>query len=234
MYTFPVHNKTVSVFSSAKPGTPVIYLNTFSNEGQQVFQTAQDAGCPPFTLVAISDLNWNHDMTPWDSPSVFKNAPPCTGGGNDYKRLLIEEIMPEAEKKIATEPQWRGIAGYSLAGLFAVYSIYQTDIFSRVASVSGSLWFPGMKEYVFSHEPKRRPDCMYFSLGDKESKTRNPVLKTVRQNTEEIEGFYQSQRIDTIFQLNPGNHYNHAVERTVAGISWLLSRDAAKKALEQC
>ena len=102
MYTFPVHNKTVSVFSSAKPGTPVIYLNTFSNEGQQVFQTAQDAGCPPFTLVAVSDLNWNHDMTPWDSPSVFKNAPPCTGGGNDYIRLLIEEIMPEAEKKIAT------------------------------------------------------------------------------------------------------------------------------------
>ncbi len=104
MYTFPVHNKTVSVFSSANPGTPVIYLDTFSNEGQQVFQTAQDAGCPPFTLVAVSDLNWNHDMTPWDSPSVFKNAPPCTGGGNDYIRLLIEEIMPEAEKKVQQSP----------------------------------------------------------------------------------------------------------------------------------
>lgn len=136
--------------------------------------------------------------------------------------------MPEAEEKMEIKPQWRGIAGYSLAGLFAVYSIYQTDIFSRVASVSGSLWFPGMKEYVFSHEPKRRPDCIYFSLGDKESKTRSPVLKTVRQNTEEMAGFYQSQRIDTIFQLNPGNHYHNAVERTVAGIRWLLSREATK------
>ena len=36
------------------------------------------------------------------------------------------------------------------------------------AVVSGSLWFPGMKEYIFSHEPKHRPDCIYFSLGDKE------------------------------------------------------------------
>ena len=30
--------------------------------------------------------------------------------------------------------------------------------------------------------------------------------------------------IDTVFQLNPGNHYDHAAERTAAGIAWLLSR----------
>lgn len=121
-------------------------------------------------------------------------------------------------------PSWRGILGYSLAGLFALYAIYQTDLFSRVGSMSGSLWFPGMKEYIFSHEPKCRPDCMYFSLGDKESKTRNPVLRNVRQNTEEIQAFYQAKGIDTVFQLNPGNHYDHAAERTAAGLYWLLSR----------
>lgn len=81
-----------------------------------------------------------------------------------------------------------------------------------------------MKEYIFAHEPKRRPDCIYLSLGNKESKTRNPFLKTVRQNTEEIQSFYQSKEIDTVFQLNPGNHYNHAVERTAAGLVSLLSR----------
>ena len=90
--------------------------------------------------------------------------------------------------------------------------------------MSGSLWFPGMKEYIFSHEPKCRPDCMYFSLGDKESKTRNRILKSVRQNTEEIHTFYQDKGIDTVFQLNSGNHYDHTVERIVAGICWLLSR----------
>ena len=83
------------------------------------------------------------------------------------------------EKQIAGISRWRGIAGYSLAGLFALYAIYQTDLFSHVGSMSESLWFPGMKEYIFSHEPKCRPDCMYFSLGDKESKTRNTVLKSV-------------------------------------------------------
>ena len=224
MYAFIKDSKAVCVFLCAEPGAPIIYLNTFSDEGQKVYGAAQATGCPPFTLVAISNLDWNHDMVPWDGPSSFKNAESCTGGADDYLRLLTEEIIPTAEKGIAGVPCWRGIAGYSLAGLFALYAIYQTDLFSHVGSMSGSLWYSGMKEYIFSHEPKRRPDCIYFSLGDKESKTRNPVLRSVRQNTEEIQAFYQAKGIDTVFQLNPGNHYDHAVERTAAGLCWLLSR----------
>lgn len=224
MRVFTIYGKAVDVFLATEPGTPIIYLNTFSSEGQEVFEAVQATGCPSFTLVTIGDLDWNHDMVPWDSPPAFKNAEPCTGGADDYLRLLAEEIIPTAEKEIAGVPCWRGIAGYSLAGLFALYAIYQTDLFSRVGSMSGSLWFPGMKEYIFSHETKCRPDCMYFSLGDKESKTRNPVLRNVRQNTEEIHAFYRGKGIDTAFQLNPGNHYNQAVERTAAGLCWLLSR----------
>ncbi|MDY2610537.1 MAG: alpha/beta hydrolase-fold protein [Oscillospiraceae bacterium] len=61
-------------------------------------------------------------------------------------RLLTEKLIPAAEKEINEVPRWRGIAGYSLAGLFALYAIYQTDLFSRVGSMSGSLGFPGIKE----------------------------------------------------------------------------------------
>lgn len=224
MYTFSTQGKMVSIFPSLEANAPIIYLNTFSDEDQKVYEASQAAGCPPFTLVAISDLDWNHDMVPWDNPPAFKNAEPCTGGADDYLRLLIDEIIPTAEKEIDGVPRWRGVTGYSLAGLFSLYAIYRTDLFSRVGSMSGSLWFPGMKEYILSHEPKRRPDHIYFSLGDKESKTRNPILRNVRQNTEEIQASYQGKGIDTVFQLNPGNHYDHAAERTAAGIAWLLSR----------
>ena len=224
MQPFTIGSKTVSIFPSIEPEAPIIYLNTFSDEGQKVYGAAQPDGCPPFTLVSISDLDWNHDMAPWDSPAALKKGEPFTSGADDYLRLLVEEIIPRAEKEFPGPPTWRGIAGYSLAGLFALYAIYQTDVFSRVGCMSGSLWFPGFKEYVFSHEPKRRPDCIYFSLGDKEAKTRNPVLKTVQENTEEIWAFYQSKGIDTVFQLNPGNHFVQGIERTVAGIHWLLSR----------
>ena len=224
MQALEIGSKNISIFLSTKPRTPIIYLNTFSDEGRKVYEAAQATGCPPFTLVAISDLDWNHDMVSWDSPPAFKNAEPCTGGADDYLRLLTREIIPTAEKELPGVPSWRGIAGYSLAGLFALYAIYRTDLFSRIGSMSGSLWFPGMKDYIFSHESKRWPDCVYFSLGDKESKTRNPILRSVRQSTEEIQAFYQDKGIDTVFQLNPGNHYDHAVERTAAGIAWMLSR----------
>ena len=148
MCTFSTKGKTISIFPSFEVNTPIIYLNTFSNEGQKVFKAAQAAGFPSFTLVTISDLDWNHDMVPWDSSPALKNAAPCTGGADDYLRLLTEEIIPTAEKEIDGAPRWRGVAGYSLAGLFALYAIYQTDLFSRVGSMSGSLWFPSMKKYI--------------------------------------------------------------------------------------
>lgn len=224
MDQFTTGGKSVSVFPAAEPGVPVIYLNAGSGEGQQVYEAALAAGCPPFTLVAIGDLDWSHDMAPWDSPAAFKGGEPFTGGADDYLRLLVGDILPRAESSLTDAPAWRGIVGYSLAGLFALYAIYQTDIFSRVGSISGSLWFPGWKEYVLTHQPKRPPDCVYFSSGDRESKTRNPILINIGRNTEDICKHYRAMGTDTVFQLNPGNHFDHPVERTAAGITWLLSR----------
>lgn len=98
MQALEIGSKNISIFLSTKPRTPIIYLNTFSDEGRKVYEAAQATGCPPFTLVAISDLDWNHDMVSWDSPPAFKNAEPCTGGADDYLRLLTREIIPRQRK----------------------------------------------------------------------------------------------------------------------------------------
>ena len=226
MTQFTIGQKHISVYPCDEPNRPVIYLNTFAGEGKQVLRLLRDEGCPPFTLVSVSSLDWNHDMSPWEIPPVFKNADPCTGGADDYLRILIERIVPEAEKEIKGTASWRGIAGYSLAGLFALYSLYQTDIFSRAASMSGSLWYPGITEYISSHTMKKTPDYLYFFLVFKEARTRNPYMKTVQENTEMIEKYYRENGISTAFQLNPGNHYKDAEKRTVAGIRWLADRQA--------
>ena len=226
MTQFTIEQKHITIYPCAEPDRPVIYLNTFEKEGEQVLYVLREGGCPPFTLVSVSSLDWNHDMSPWEIPPVFKNADPCTGGADDYLRILIERIVPEAEKEIKGTVSWRGIAGYSLAGLFALYSLYRTDIFSRAASMSGSLWYPGITEYISSHTMKKTPDYLYFSLGSKEARTRNPYMKTVQENTEMIEKYYRENGISTAFQLNPGNHYKDAEKRTAAGIRWLADRQA--------
>ena len=191
-----VSDKMVDIFACEQDDCPVVYLNTFQEEGETVFRALRVACCPPLSLVAISGLDWSRDMTPWEIPPIF------------------------AEQEIGSV-SWRGIAGYSLAGLFALYSLYRTDIFARAASVSGSLWYPQFSDYALSHQMKRVPDRLYLSLGDKESKTRNPYLKTVQKNTQELAEFYQRQNIKTKFRLNAGNHYANAAERTAAGILWL-------------
>ena len=55
-------------------------------------------------------------MAPWDGPEAFKNGKPFSGGADDYLRLLVEEILPKAEKQLSSPPALRGIMGYSLAG----------------------------------------------------------------------------------------------------------------------
>lgn len=225
MTSFIIEGKRVDLFASAAPDRPVIYLNTYGRQGKEVFQRLQKTGCPDFSLAAVSDLEWNHDMAPWNIPAISEKDTPCTGGADDYLKLLLNQILPEAEKALPGIPSWRGIAGYSLAGLFAVYSIYQTDVFSRVASISGSLWFPRIKDYIISHRPRKNPACMYFSLGDRECYTRNRFLKCVQQNTEAIEAFYSKQGIPTTFRLNPGNHFKSSVLRTAAGLQWILNRE---------
>ena len=74
MNSFSVEQKRVDVFESAVPNKPVIYLNTYGREGEQIFQYLTDIGCQDFSLVAVSKLEWNHDMVPWDIPPIFKNG----------------------------------------------------------------------------------------------------------------------------------------------------------------
>lgn len=223
-HSFSVSGKKVAVYPSAKAGAPAVCLNAFGEEGDKVLQALRKAACPDFSLVAIGGLEWDRDMAPWDIPPISKDDTPCTGGADEYLGLLAEEIMPRAESFLSGEPSWRGIAGYSLAGLFALYSLYHIGLFSRVACMSASLWFPGFKEYVFSHKMKASADHLYFSLGDREALSKNPYLRPVQENTEAICSFYKKGGLDAVFELNPGGHYKDAVKRTAAGILWILAR----------
>ena len=229
---FIIDNKKVTVYPSAISNRPIIYLNTFDKSGlavsdscsmsESVYRKLRSSYCFDFNFVVISGLDWEHDMSPWNIPPISKNIINCTGGADKYLHLLTKSIIPKAEEYMHGNVLWRGLAGYSLAGLFAVYSIYKTELFSRIASVSGSFWFPAFKDYVFSHGMISKPDYIYFSIGDKEAGTKNQYLKSVQANTEEIEVFYKSCGINTTFELNIGGHNKGVAERITTGLAWIL------------
>ena len=210
--------KEATLYHSKESGSPLIILNSYAGGGQSVMEAAEKLEGKDFNLLCVGNLNWDHDMTPWYCPPLSQKDAPCTGGADEYLKLLLDDILPECLKRVDGTPAHISIAGYSLAGLFALYALYQTDVFERAASMSGSLWFPDFKEYVFSHEMKRKPDRLYLSLGDKEARTRNQYLKAVQENTEKIAGHYRDAGIDVTFEMNPGNHFRDAELRIAKGI----------------
>lgn len=224
MFTFTINNKKITVYPAVAENRPVIYLTTYNDDGGDVYAQIQKGGCPDFTLVTISGLNWEAELSPWAAGDLFKYSEMFTGGADAYLKTLTEEIMPQAEALLSGKIAWRGLSGYSLAGLFTVYALYKTSLFSRAASMSGSLWYPGFKDFALAHNMAKTPQYLYFSLGDKEARARNQYLKTVQQCTEELAAHCKSLGINTFYELNPGGHYRDIIKRSAAGIKWLLTQ----------
>ena len=218
-----IDGKCVNIFKSQNEAAPAIYLNTFSGEGAEIYRDLTASDEFDCTLIEITNLNWNHDLSPWASPAIMKNDDPFTGGADEYLNLLTEKIIPAAEVDI--KPIFRGLAGYSMAGLFAIYATYRTDKFSRVASMSGSLWFPNFIDFLKSNQMIRIPDKMYLSLGDKESKTKNKYLSQVMTCTETVHNCCKDLNISTLFEVNSGGHLTEVNQRQIAGIKYILSNN---------
>ena len=217
-----IKDKVITIYKSSDTNAPLIVFNTFEGDGEGVYQALQNMGCTFINLLVVGNIDWNHDMSPWYMPSIYSKEKSFSGGADEYLKLLIDEILPKANELIEGEPEFTGIAGYSLAGLFAVYAMYKTDVFDRVASMSGSLWFIDFIEYCKRNEYKRLPDKIYFSLGDKEANTRNPVLKTVQDKTIGISEYFKSLGAEVIFELNQGNHFTDIILRSAKGIKAIL------------
>lgn len=204
---------------------PMVYLHVFEGDGTGVWQRLEEEGDQSrIALAAIAPRSWNNDLTPWPCPPVFRGNRPYEGLALVQLHLLESQIVPQTQALLTQHgvaPSFSALVGYSLAGLFSVWVATRSAAFERVASVSGSLWYPGFSKYVAGHiHPSVRR--AYFSLGDKESHTRNPVMKTVLENTQQIVEKFEQAGADTCFELNPGNHFVDEDLRTARGIRWLL------------
>ena len=219
-----IEDKEIQLFRSSAPKAPLVLLHTVMDEGEAVYQAAKKATSRDFSLAAIGHLRWDDDMTPWPIPPTAPGDTPCAGLADRHLALLTEMILPAVLEQLPEEPTYIALTGYSLAGLFSIYSAYQTSLFSRIASASGSLWYPGFMEYAQMHAMKRKPDHLYLSLGDREAHTKNAVLRPVEENTRRLAAYWEQEGIHTCFEMNPGSHFQHGHERMARAIAWILEQ----------
>ena len=164
-----------------------------------------------FQMIAVKVDDWNLDLSPWKAPAVFGNEDFGDGAAS-----LLEEIL----RFCSDESKTYYLGGYSLAGLFSLWASYQTDRFAGIAAASPSVWFPGFLPYMKEHENQSR--AVYLSLGDKEEKTKNPVMATVGDCIREAHAWLQQCGIRSTLEWNPGNHFRDPGLRTAKAFAWVM------------
>ena len=213
-------HRRVCVYHLTQGSVPLVYSIDYHENGQLLLDACKQVDCTGFNLVTISGLHWNQELSPWPIETVVSRDDRFTGGAPELLPLLTGEVVPQVERLLDAPPAWRCLAGYSLGGLFAVWTAFQTDLFTRILSASGSMWFPSWLEYAHEHQLAAPLQGIYLSVGDKESTSRNAVLQTVGEAQ-----LMADRGIPATFQLNPGNHFKNPPLRVVKGIKWLLQLD---------
>lgn len=195
------------------PGARIVLIEPIHTEEgmEHEAQLIREMTDADFSLRAIR-VDWFRDLSPWNAPAVFRNIPSGNGAPDTLREILT--IVTDPEKQYF-------IGGYSMGGLFALWASLQTDVFSGAAAVSPSVWFPGFIDYASSRP--FRTKHVYLSLGDREEKTRNPVMATVGDRIRELHEHFRRQGIPCCLEWNEGNHFKDPDLRSAKGFAWLLN-----------
>lgn len=166
-----------------------------------------------FYLLAVKIEDWNTDLSPWTAPAVFgKNGFGC---GAEKTLISILELCTDSRRSYF-------IGGYSLAGLFALWAVYRSDVFRGVAAASPSVWFPGFTDFM--RRENIRTGAVYLSLGDREEKVRNRIMAAVGDRIREAYDLLLEREIDCVLEWNEGNHFREPDVRTARAFAWLMNR----------
>ena len=218
----------------------------------EISQIRELTGGQDFCLKAVKVGSWNRDLSPWPAPPVFgkegfgdgaaqtlqflkENVLPGLTCGNEENALpdpacgAVQSVSSgpastaaQASSGTAQSAKRVFIGGYSLAGLFALWAGYQTDRFDGIAAASPSIWFPHFTEYM--RENSLNAGAVYLSLGDREERTRNPVMSQVGSAIRSAEAMLKEKGIDCILEWNKGNHFKDPDLRTAKAFAWLMNR----------
>lgn len=205
----------MTVFEYGDPEAPWVLIQPVDEHDlsiidNEVHEIGRLSG-KPFRLITVKVDSWNHDLSPWAAPAVFGKEDFSGGAGATLAK--IKKLCDDRSKTYI-------IGGYSLAALFSLWAVYQTDVFEAVAAASPSVWFPGFIDYMRAHEVMA--DRIYLSLGDKEEKTRSSIMASVGKCIREAADLLVNQGVNAVLEWNQGNHFKDSDIRTARAFAWTM------------
>ena len=176
-----------------------------------------------FSLIAFKINDWNSELTPWEMP-LLRGKGNFGNGADKTLKFIKEKLIPSLAEFINIQDKnvKYVLGGYSLAGLFSLWSGYKVNIFAGTAGVSPSVWYKNWMDFVKDSKPL--VNNIYLSLGDLEEKTKHQTLSKIGDNIREyIEILKNSEDIENcILDWNEGNHFRDSDIRMGKGFIWTL------------
>lgn len=192
------------------PGGRILYmLYPFPLSEKAMDNIASTYG---ISVVVITGMDWDNDMTPWEAPGVPAGCADFKGNALAFLTTLQNSVIPAVEKDMAIDITERNLIGVSLSGLFTLWQWMICDTFRNIASLSGSFWYKDFVDWL-KKNCVQKTGRAYFLLGNLESRTSVPEFKSVDTDTREVMDILHSHLIDATFESVPGNHYQYAAER---------------------
>lgn len=142
---------------------------------------------PPIVVVGIGYADADildvmskrtRDLTPTDAPFPDALEIPFplahgSGGASAFLDAIVEEVIPEVESRLRTDPAERILAGHSFGGLFGLHTLLtRPEAFSRYLLGSPSIWWDDRAvltteaEYASTHDDLRA--SVYLAVGERE------------------------------------------------------------------
>ncbi len=171
-----------------------------------------------FPPAAADHNSENHVGSPFVSPADGPGNPHDFGFPRG-RSFAVSHATPDYSDPTASGVRFF-LGGYSIGALFALWTAYQTDVFSGVAAASPSLWYPDFIEYM--EENKILTDAVYLSIGTKEEAIRNRVMSRVGDGIRAADEILSREGILKTFEWNQGKHFQDQEKRTAMGFAWLL------------
>ena len=219
-HTLTIHQKQCRIYTCESPKHLLIQpvdehdLEVLDNEVAEIERRTTE----PFILAAFRINDWNNELSPWEAPPVFGKQG-FGSGAADTLGFIETELIPEIISRFELPENIPiVIGGYSLAGLFALWSVYNSVRFSAAAAASPSVWFPKWDNYMRTHTPKA--DCVYLSLGNKEEKTKNKVMAAVGERIREQYELLKDS--NCTLEWNEGSHFTQPDIRTAKAFAWCI------------
>ena len=206
---------------------PVLYLldgdANFHHTTGAISNLQRGRRIPPMFVVAISNVDRQHDFTLPSRDEVDRSRLPTQGGAPEFLQFLTHELDPWIDDNYRTHP-FKILVGHSLGGLFAVNALLDAPTaFDAYIVISPALGWDSQKTVeradAFFRKQKRLDKSLYLGIGGEGG----TMLDSTRELASVL-GETAAQDFEWAFRRMPDeNHFSVPLPAIYQGLELIFS-----------